>query len=117
MAAKVSGFSVRPWWYCSHWRASAYVGGQSLPTSDVIYHEDMEAEESRREADKNNQLLTTDDAKCAGFQNTSLSIRLSARGKSACLAYCIIQSERQSYSHRNHRNHVIKVITHTLISA
>lgn len=32
------GFSVRQWCYCSHRWASAYVGGQNLLMSDVIYH-------------------------------------------------------------------------------
>ena len=31
------GFSARQWMYCSHWRASAQIGGQNLLTSDVIY--------------------------------------------------------------------------------
>ena len=37
-----SGFSVRPWWWCSHWRASAYVGGLNLLTWEDIYQHTIE---------------------------------------------------------------------------
>ena len=37
-----SGFSRKRVYQCSYGRASAYVGGQNLLTSDVIYHQDDE---------------------------------------------------------------------------
>src|SRR5258708_39783517 len=36
-----SGFSRKRVYQCSYGRASAYVGGQNLLTSDVIYHEHL----------------------------------------------------------------------------
>src|SRR6266480_707292 len=32
-----SGFSQKPLYQCSHWRASAYVGGPNLLTSEDLY--------------------------------------------------------------------------------